>query len=113
MSSTSTIKKFSKALNAFAKAMVDEVPLPKPAKDNPISPTLLASIHKELSRSLGQCLPAAQIASIYKEMQEECSQFMAAWQHGVSYCDPSEMQLEEIQKWIVSLPKGVIFASPA
>lgn len=93
--------------------MVDELPLPKPAKDNPISPTLLASIHKELSRSLGQCLPAAQIASIYKEMQEECSQFMAAWQKGISFCDPSEMQLEAIREWSGSLQEGVIFVSPA
>jgi hypothetical protein len=58
-------------------------------------------------------LPAAQIVSIYNGMQEEYSQSRDAWQQGVSYWDPSVMQLEGIQEWIGFLPEGVIFVSPA
>jgi hypothetical protein len=115
MSSTDSFsgRTFSKALDAFSKAMVDGLEPPKPNKKVPISPTLLASIHRNLCQSLKKRLPPAQIASIYNGLQEECRQSMVAWQQGISFWDPSLMQLEEIQKWIVSLPKGVIFASPA
>jgi hypothetical protein len=110
---TSRGKKFSKALDAFATAMVAGLEPSKPKREVPISPTLLASIYRNLCQSLKKSLPAAQIASIYNEMQEECSQSRLAWQQGISCWDPSKTQLDAIQEWIQFLPEGTIFVSPA
>jgi hypothetical protein len=106
-------KKFSKALDEFSQAMVQGLPPPQPKMVIGIPPNCLNMIQRTLMKSLDEGLPLDRIQQKYQEMQGECIRSRNAWQVGVSYWDFSPIQLEEIQEWIVSLPQGVIFVSPA